>query len=178
MNELCLDVGCGSVPKGDINTDLYIEVSPHHKGFINPLEITNFVISDAHYLPFRDKVFEKVICSHVLEHLLIPNYVIKELSRICYEIVLLSIPNDPKTTDHREHLYSWSQRSLENLLKKYFIDVKVLGFTRIGDMSSSRLLKFIGKINTRFPAFGRPMLRALCNFSKLELHAVCKNAKV
>lgn len=53
-----LDVGCGDVPKGDVNLDI------HYYG-----KWKNFVFGDAHYLPFKNKVFDKVYCSHTLEHL-------------------------------------------------------------------------------------------------------------
>lgn len=56
---LSLDIGCGHgaghVKKGDIRIDL-------ERGLCD-------VLASAYYLPFKDSCFEKVIMSHILEHL-------------------------------------------------------------------------------------------------------------
>lgn len=59
-NMTSLDVGCGHDPathhrRGDVGIDL-------KKGLCT-------VVATAYYLPFREKCFEKVIMSHILEHL-------------------------------------------------------------------------------------------------------------
>jgi ubiquinone/menaquinone biosynthesis C-methylase UbiE len=66
-----LDVGCGDVPKGDVNLD----VSYYGRG-------KNFVIGEAHHLPFKDETFVKVYSKHCLEHLEKPLLFFKEAKRI------------------------------------------------------------------------------------------------
>jgi len=42
----------------------------------------NFVRCDAHHLPFRDKSFQLVYCHNVLEHVLDPWKVLREMKRV------------------------------------------------------------------------------------------------
>jgi ubiquinone/menaquinone biosynthesis C-methylase UbiE len=66
-----LDVGCGDVPKGDINLDLFY----YGKG-------KNFIIGEAHHLPFKDETFTRVYSKHCLEHLENPLKFFTETRRI------------------------------------------------------------------------------------------------
>jgi len=66
-----LDVGCGDVPKGDVNLDLFY----CGKG-------KNFVIGEAHHLPFKEETFMKVYSKHCLEHLENPRVFFEEAKRI------------------------------------------------------------------------------------------------
>ena|GEM_PF-1793944 len=66
-----LDVGCGDVPKGDVNVDLFFYV-----------KCQNFVIAEAHHLPFKNGVFGKVYSKHCLEHLENPLKFFKEVKRV------------------------------------------------------------------------------------------------
>jgi ubiquinone/menaquinone biosynthesis C-methylase UbiE len=66
-----LDVGCGDVPKGDVNLDLFY----YGRG-------KNFVFGEAHHLPFKDETFIKVYSKHCLEHLESPLTFFKEAKRV------------------------------------------------------------------------------------------------
>jgi ubiquinone/menaquinone biosynthesis C-methylase UbiE len=66
-----LDVGCGDVPKGDVNLDLFFYV-----------QCENFVKAEANHLPFRDGVFTKVYSKHALEHFEDPFEFFKAAKRI------------------------------------------------------------------------------------------------
>jgi ubiquinone/menaquinone biosynthesis C-methylase UbiE len=70
MMEL-LDVGCGDVPKGDVNLDLFY----YGRG-------ENFVFGEAHHLPFKNKSFIKVYSKHCLEHLENPLVFFMEAKRV------------------------------------------------------------------------------------------------
>jgi ubiquinone/menaquinone biosynthesis C-methylase UbiE len=80
-DDLILDVGCGtdkkyiSSPRGDINCDI-------EKPF---LYIKNFVKCDAHYLPFRNQVFQKVVAFHLVEHLCFLSKFMTEVDRVTKE---------------------------------------------------------------------------------------------
>jgi ubiquinone/menaquinone biosynthesis C-methylase UbiE len=66
-----LDVGCGDVPKGGVNLDLF------HYG-----RGKNFVRGEAHHLPFRDQAFFRVYSKHNLEHLENPLAFFREAKRV------------------------------------------------------------------------------------------------
>jgi len=80
---MLLDVGSGSQPHPelDVGCDLYF--SAHLEGGIVAFT-DNFVICDAHNLPFRTKAFSKVTCRHVMEHLKEPRICFIELKRVAH----------------------------------------------------------------------------------------------
>ena len=78
-----LDVGCGTAPKGDVNTDLFLTSYCVRKQNLKDENIANQVKSDIHHLPFRDKVFENCFCYHVIEHIGVRSVAaIKEMVRV------------------------------------------------------------------------------------------------
>jgi len=66
-----LDVGCGDRPTGDVNLDLF---------FYGKWK--NFIIGEAHHLPFKNQVFDKVHSKHCLEHLENPPKFFEEAKRV------------------------------------------------------------------------------------------------
>lgn len=82
--------------------------------------------------PFRDKQFDLVMCSEVLEHLTYPDKAILELQRISKKYILISVPFEPwfrimnfargkylaNLGNHPEHINWWGKRSLRELLNK------------------------------------------------------------
>jgi len=56
----------------------------------------NLFQADAQNLPFKDRVFEQVVCSEVLEHILNPTTSLKEIARILSHqgIAIVSVPNE------------------------------------------------------------------------------------
>jgi len=89
-----LDVGCGDVPKGDINLDLFY----YGKG-------KNFVIGEAHHLPFRDQTFTRVYSKHCVEHLEDPLKFFTEARRILIKDGVLECiyPTDTMLTKKTIH---------------------------------------------------------------------------
>ncbi|MEM3828413.1 MAG: methyltransferase domain-containing protein [Conexivisphaerales archaeon] len=76
-----LDVGCGNRKLGDINVDIDKKYRPD-------------VVCDIHYLPFKENVFERVYCYHVLEHYGIkPEKAISELLRVSKKWVEIQVPH-------------------------------------------------------------------------------------
>ncbi|MBN2260325.1 MAG: class I SAM-dependent methyltransferase [Clostridiales bacterium] len=69
-----LDIGCGDRPTGTINLDRY------YYG-----KWKNFVIAEAHYLPFKNNVFDKIHASHCLEHFESPYKFFREAKRVLKE---------------------------------------------------------------------------------------------
>ncbi len=83
-----LDVGCGHIPNGDVNVDLFTDVTVHRttkKTVDKPLNrkgIPNFVKASSMHLPFRDNSFDKTYSAHVIEHVTHPFLMMKEMVRV------------------------------------------------------------------------------------------------
>lgn len=54
----------------------------HRSGSLKILNGQNLIVAEGDRLPFRDKAFDYVICSHVLEHVEDPSCFLNEISRI------------------------------------------------------------------------------------------------
>ena len=89
-----LDVGCGDRPTGDVNLDLF------YYG-----KWKNFVVGEAHHLPFKNKVFDKVYSKHCLEHIENPLKFFEEAIRVLKNGGLLECiyPTDTMLTKKTIH---------------------------------------------------------------------------
>jgi len=81
--EMVLDVGCGAYPfpYATMLVDLYTDKSEHRHEDLK----TNgkpFQRADINHLPFEDKSYDFVYCSHVLEHVDDPKCACEELMRV------------------------------------------------------------------------------------------------
>jgi len=121
-----LEIGCGSTGQGDVNLDLYFGKTDHHSGNIQPRNIPNFVNGDAQQLPFRDNVFKVTRCCHVLEHMEKPLRALKEMKRVSRELSLIYVPSPLVYDRTTTHIFSWSEWTLSNLLKRVFKTAKVV----------------------------------------------------
>jgi uncharacterized protein YbaR (Trm112 family) len=101
-NDLVLDVGSGHNPnpRSDILCDRYIEDDTERGGSIRadrPL-----IVADGHNLPFKDKAFDYVIASHIIEHMDDPERFCSELQRVSRAGFIAS------PTELAEHMFYWS----------------------------------------------------------------------
>jgi len=113
-----LDVGCGNAPSGDINVDL--PKSDLHRGGRKLMVkmIPNFVYGSTYNLPFCDNVFDEVVSYHLLEHMEVPLAVLKEMVRVSKDAVTVVVPAFAFRGECGEHLYTWGEGSLFNILRK------------------------------------------------------------
>ena len=89
-----LDIGCGGAYRGSINCDLK-----------NPCD----VMCDAHYLPFRNRVFMKSILNHILEHCRNPVKVLNEALRVSrFTCVVVPASFHPYSHLDKSHLWFFS----------------------------------------------------------------------
>lgn len=108
---LVLEVGSGDNPhpRADILVDRFISDNTERSGDLvldRPL-----VVADAHHLPFCDKAFAYIICSHILEHMDEPPLFVQELARIGHAGYIGS------PSEIAERLFHWSfHRWYVNLL--------------------------------------------------------------
>jgi len=78
-----LDVGCGwgreiaRFPQG-VGIDICLSFLKTARNYMK----NDFILADAHFLPFRDKTFDFVYMSEVLEHLTEPTKAIDEIARV------------------------------------------------------------------------------------------------
>lgn len=81
---LILEVGSGDNPreKSTILLDRFIHSNSQRAGEFNIRINRPMVVGDGYNLPFKDKQFDYVICSHVLEHLEDPAAFATELMRV------------------------------------------------------------------------------------------------
>jgi SAM-dependent methyltransferase len=97
--KLKLDVGCGSMPTGDVNVDFCVRGWNSQEGdqkrgeFLNPKMIPNFVVADAKHLPFRNNSFNIVFSSHTIEHVSDPKSMFAEMCRVAKRKVILRGPH-------------------------------------------------------------------------------------
>ena len=82
MCEEALDIGCGTRKEGTVNVDINPAVGPD-------------VACDGHFLPFRNRTFEKCILRHALEHTSNPDKLMSECHRILKTkgLIYVTFPN-------------------------------------------------------------------------------------
>jgi ubiquinone/menaquinone biosynthesis C-methylase UbiE len=173
MKKMVLDVGCGSSPKGDVNCDLFVGQTPHlmnNNTVVEPKKTQNFVKCYAEYLPFKDKSFDVVNASQVMEHIISPPNLIREMKRVSREIVIIEVPNLRRffAEENPHHIYTWSGLSLKNFLELFFSNVTldVSGYGSYFPVASNRQ-KYLAIIFTIANTFlekvlGPQFQRAIC----------------
>lgn len=84
-NARVLEIGSGNRPRrqSTVLCDRFIDDN-YHRGSGKDLVLDGrpFVVADGHALPFKDKAFDYVIVSHVLEHVDDPHRFVAELMRV------------------------------------------------------------------------------------------------
>lgn len=82
-SENVLDIGSGTdpFPFSTVHLERYLKFSRHRHTTVE-VTSTPLVVSDVQNLPFSEKVFDFVYCSHVLEHVDNPLLACKEIMRI------------------------------------------------------------------------------------------------
>ncbi len=98
-NKKILDIGCGLGNKTYfLEKNNYLVGCDISLGCLKKAKEHNSLLavnSDAEKLPFRNQVFDVVICSEVLEHLINPQNVINEIKRVAKKDarIILTVPN-------------------------------------------------------------------------------------
>ena len=147
-----LDVGCGKYPRGDVNCDINTYENPQihdSSHFVDVKKIPNFVQCDAQYLPFRDKAFEETNCSHVIEHVVNPYRLLKELIRVTNGEITIRCPyRFVPFKKLKYHLYffdvNWFKTSLSSLNVDFSICISYYSPVRsFKVLRTMKLLRFL-----------------------------------
>lgn len=89
-----LDVGCGR----DTNCDVRVDICRRFKPTI---------ICDAQHLPLKTNTFDSVNCSHLLEHVVNPILVIREIKRVAKKdaTIVIKFPKPAFANNSKFYLY-------------------------------------------------------------------------
>ncbi|MCW4008652.1 MAG: class I SAM-dependent methyltransferase [Candidatus Bathyarchaeota archaeon] len=123
---LILDVGSGTdecdIARGDVCIDLCRRPKNKPK---------NFIRADAHFLPFKPEIFDKICFYEVIEHVESPLLCLKEVKRVLkrkgilelstpnifhWRIILRQIRGMPQVLSDTGHIACWSMAELQNIL--------------------------------------------------------------
>ncbi len=82
--DLVLEIGSGNNPnpRSNILCDRYLTDDGERAGEFSIVIDRPMVVADGYHLPFADKTFDYVICSHILEHMDNPKKFIEEVVRV------------------------------------------------------------------------------------------------
>lgn len=74
-------------------------------------------------LPYKNRSFDLVLCTEVLEHLTNPAMALKEIKRAAKKYCLFSVPNEPwfritRLGHDPEHINHWTKNKFVSLLEK------------------------------------------------------------
>lgn len=127
-----LNIGSGNKYLVDfINLEKFKE-SHHHRG----KTVEPDVYGDAHKLPFKDKSFNTVYMRHLLEHLEVPLMSLAEAHRVLKKggIIRVEVPDGNRVHIERdEHLYSWTEWTLKNIIK--YVGFKIKRYWKCGKVN-------------------------------------------
>ena len=107
-NKNFLDIGCGDGKTGLVKAkwtgiDMFGE----------------FIVGDAHELPFYDNFYDIIFCSHMLEHTLSPLICLLEIKRVLKEDgdVVIGVPCDPGFFS-KDHHYVLTEKGWGHLIRQ------------------------------------------------------------
>lgn len=159
-----LDVGCASgsftnnisniFPNSTITgIDIYSSAIEYGK---KKYPHINFILADAHHIPFEDNRFDLVICYETIEHLTNPLEVLREMRRVLktegtaivamdsgsllFQVVWFLWEKTKGNVWQGAHIHPYDHKELESVIKKAGFKIKNKRFSHLG-MEVSFLLK-------------------------------------
>jgi len=114
---IVLDVGCGAGRSlvGQAGYCVVIDIAePELRHAKEKLPGFGFVLGDAQHLPFREEIFDTVLCSHIIEHVPQPKQLVQEVHRVTKKggALMLEVPNGFSILEYVNRLFGkigWSQ---------------------------------------------------------------------
>ena len=114
-DDFVLEIGSGHNPKtrADVLCDKFIEDDEQRGGKI--IADRPMVAADGQFLPFANKAFDYVICSHVLEHVEDPKQLIAELMRVANR-GYIETPSEIGERIYGWHYHNWVVNLIDDRL--------------------------------------------------------------
>lgn len=162
---IVLDLGCGTgryteqlTQRANQIVGLDVEMENLLKLKKKNINVSLVCASAEYRLPFRDSIFDFILCTEVLEHLKDDVVAVREIRRVLRKDgeILISVPMLPPVYEdlaHKTKGYSLSQ--LENLLEKTGFEVNDIGYCML--IFSRLMLKFVSQFIRLF-RFSPPIL--------------------
>jgi len=166
IGSICLEIGGADGPLTPILEDRYsivfsIDLSkPFLKRIETKTKKTFCILGDAQFLPLIDNSVDVVVCSEVLEHVLIPTQLLLEIRRILKPdgYCLLSVPNETNgifpedikknpITSSDAHVNFYSESHLKKLL--FRMGFEICEMLKIGAPINLKRLLFLPLIILR-----------------------------
>ena len=140
---LILDCGCGNKPYFPFfenMSSLYIGIDLRRTKYVD-------VVGDTEKLPFKESLFDVVLCTQVLEHTLSPSTLIDEIYRVLKRngFLFLSTHGVWPVHDPSFDFWRWTDLGLKKMLAKFPI-VKIYE-------SGGRIASFFQIVNLYVPRF-------------------------
>jgi len=130
-----LDIGCGY--SANKNADVICDVQDLKEVYPDK----KFVKLNSHLLPFKDKEFDFVIASHVLEHVDDPKNFISELERISqkgYIEVPTTLEDNLVFENKKDHIW---HTNFDDIDQKLILSKKIQIFEPVLTVSSSQIFR-------------------------------------
>ena len=139
-----LDAGCGQgfvanfllqrIPNVSI-VGIDIDIELIKTNIVSHNARNNILVGDVYNLPFRDNVFDMVMCFEVLEHLSEPQYALQELARVSKSYCMFSVPNEPyfqlmtflrgryikRLGNHPDHINNWTKHQFLEMINSELV---------------------------------------------------------
>jgi ubiquinone/menaquinone biosynthesis C-methylase UbiE len=128
-----IEIGCGISPLTEgRDSTVYLDISPAALTNLKAVYCGSFIAADAAYLPFREGIFDIVVCSEVFEHIQDDIKAVKESSRVLKKggTLLLTFPHQDfyYSADDRfvGHYRRYSLRIIEEMIKQAGLYPKII----------------------------------------------------
>jgi len=138
-----------------IGADISREALAYAKRHYGRVHNTEFILSDAHNLPFRDEVFDSVVSFETIEHLVHYEKFIHEIHRVMSAggQFILSTPNRERSARNPFHVKEFNVEELSQSLGNFSKGFQLYGqcYDRINDwilQILSNLLSAVGLMNS------------------------------
>jgi len=157
-----LEVGSGDFPhpRANVLVDKYVNDNYHRCGDIRVGRKQVFVEADGTSLPFKDKEFDYVICSHTLEHVEDPAAFIAEQFRVARR-GYMEIPSLLGEYLCPKESHKWISHEHNNVL--YLVEKQKLAVAKGYDLGDL-ILEYLPKHSIGFKILERthPNLKSIC----------------
>jgi SAM-dependent methyltransferase len=126
-NDRVLEVGGGHRPhpRANVVVDKFTQSNFHRSGDLKVLKNQTFLEADGENLPFADKEFDYVICSHVLEHVDNPEKFLSEQFRVAKR-GYMETPSLLGEVLYARESHKWIIQEFDDIT--YLVDKKKINF--------------------------------------------------